>query len=141
MHNAQRGIGLLETMMVIVFVAIGIVAIIKFQHTLIYNTNTTQQQANATRVALNKLEQLRDFSTLTTTTGYIAYNDIATGTSTQTVGNTTYSLSWTVTNNASPPYKTLDITVTWTDRTGGSQSIRLVTRVAGADPLNSARIF
>lgn len=141
MHRSQRGIGLLETLLIVIFVSIGIVGIMKYQHNLTYSTNTTQQQANATLVALNKIEQLRDFTTLNTTAGYTAYSDIATGTSTQTVGNTSYSLSWTITSNASPSYKTIDITVSWTDRAGGSQSIRLVTRIAGVDPLNSARIF
>lgn len=141
MLSSQRGMGLIETLLIVIFVAIGIVGIFKFQHNLSYSSHNTQQQANATLIGLNKLESLRDFQTLNTTSGYTAYSGISSGSSTQTVGNTSYSLSWTVTTNTSPAYKTIDITVSWTNRIGTSQSIRLTTRVASVDPLVSASIY
>lgn len=141
MLKKQCGIGLIESLLIVLFVAIGIVGIIKFQHVLSYSSNTTQQQADATQIAISQIESLRDFQTLNSTTGYTAYDDIASGTATKTVGNTSFSLSWTVTNTASPAYKTINMVVSWQDRFGSNQTIQLTTIVTAVDPKASASIF
>jgi len=138
--SSQIGVGLIETLLIILFVSISIVALIKFQNYLSYSTNTTQQQFDATILANKQIETLRDFQVLNTTAGYTAYADIASGSTNTTVGNTAYTIAWTVTTNADPAYKTLDVTVTWTDRFNASKSVRLVSQVAGVDPASSAAL-
>jgi len=141
LHKTQTGFGLIETLMIILLVSIGVVALMNFQHVLAYSTNNAQQQFDATLLATNEMETLRDFQVLTTTTGYTAYADIVSGTGSSTIGNTTYSLTWTVTTTASPSYKTISVTVSWTDRENNLRSVVLVTQVAGIDPALQASIM
>jgi Tfp pilus assembly protein PilV len=124
----------------VLLISISIAAIVRFQHYLSYSTNSTQQQTDANILAVKQIETLRDFKVLNTTAGYAAYQDIASGTSNATVGNTTYTINWTVTANTNPTYKTIDTTVTWTDRFSTSQTVRLISRVAGLDPVISSLI-
>jgi Tfp pilus assembly protein PilV len=137
---AQTGVGFIETLLILLLVSVSVVALIKFQHVLSYGSHNTQQQFDATILANKQMETLCDFQVLNTTTGYKAYADIASGSSNTTVGYTAYSTAWTVTTNTDPDYKTIDLTVTWTDRLNTSQSVRLVTQVAGVDPASSKGI-
>lgn len=136
----QTGVGLIETLLIVLFVSVSIIALVNFQHYLSFSSNQAQQQFDATIIANQQLETLRDFQVLNTTAGYKAYADIASGSSTKTVGNTLFNLAWTVTTNTNPNYKTIDITVSWTDRFSTSRSVRLVTQVAGIDPASAATI-
>lgn len=130
----QQGQGLVESLIVMLFISISVVVLISFGHYLSYSTSLTQQQTDANTLAVNETENLRDFQVINNLTGYTSYQGIASGSGNATVGNTSYSLSWTVTANTSPTYKTIDVTVSWTDRFGVSQSVRLISNVAGVDP-------
>lgn len=130
----QQGQGLVETLLVILFISISVVTLVSFEHYLSYSTNLTQEQQDANTLAVKEIEILRDFQVLNNQTGYTSYQGIASGSGSATVGNTSYTLTWTVTANTSPTYKTINVTVSWTDRFGGSRSIQLVTDVAGVDP-------
>jgi len=138
--TTQTGIGLIETLLIVLFVSIAVVSLLNFQHYLSYSTNNNQQQFDANILAINEIETLRDFQVLPVTAGYTAYASIASGSTNSTVGNTAYSIVWTVTTNASPSYKTIDVTVSWTDRYNNSRSVRLTSQVAGVDPSTSAAI-
>lgn len=141
MLHKVRGLGLIETLMVILFVTASVVAMLSFQHFTSVNTNIAQQQAIATNIAVERTEILRNFSVVNTTSGYNAYSDIANGTGTNTIGNTTYTSTWTITTNTSPNYKVINIVVSWTDRNGTGQSINLITNVSAMDPATSANVI
>ena len=132
--SKQKGQGLIETLMIVLFFGISVVALIKFEHLLNYNVSLARQQSDASIVTENEIETLRDYSVLSTTSGYVAYSAITSGTGTVTVNNTTFTLTWTVTANTNPTYKTIDVTTTWNDYYGTAQSIRIVTDVASLDP-------
>jgi Tfp pilus assembly protein PilE len=132
-----RGQGLVETLIVILFVSISAVTLLSLGHYLSYSTNITQQQMDANLLAIKKIETLRDFQVLNTQAGYTSYQEIAGSSESATVGNTTYTLIWTVTSNTNPTYKIINLTVSWTDRNGVSRSIQLITEVAGIDPGSS----
>src|SRR5688572_35754 len=135
---SQQGQGLIETLTILLFISVSVVALLQFQHYLSYSTSVTKQQSDAAIVATSQVETLRDFSVLTTQAGYAAYQDIVSGTGNTVVNNTTYTMNWTVTTNTDPDYKTIDVTVSWTDRRNVAQSVRLITQVAGIDPSLSA---
>lgn len=137
----QQGQTLIEALVTILVIALGVIALIRFQSYLAYDNSLAQQKAEATFLALQKIEVLRDFQVLTNTAGYTSYQSIASGTGTSTGVNTTYNLSWTVTTNNNPDYKKIDVTVSWTDRYNNSQSVELVTDVAGIDPANSSAVM
>jgi Tfp pilus assembly protein PilV len=137
----DRGQTLIEALITVLILGVGIIALIRFQNYLSYDTSLAQQKAAALIVADKKIESLMDFQVLNDTPGYTSYQSVATGSSTDTVGNTTYNLSWTITSNTNPTYKTVDLTVTWTDRRNATQSIRVVTRISGVEPSNSAVVM
>lgn len=143
MRSRQRGQSLIEVLIAVLFIAIGVIALIRFQHYLAYDNSLVHQKSDAALLAVKQTEMLRDFQVLNTTSGYTAYQDIAssTGAATVTIGNTSYSMTWSVTSQTNPTYKTIDVTVSWTDVHSNPQSIELTTQVAGIDPSNSASIM
>lgn len=132
---------LIEALITILLVAGGILALIRFQNYLAYDNSLSQQRAEATIIGIRRLEILRDYQRLATTSGFTAYQDIASGTATVTGVNATYNLNWTVTSFTNPTYKTVELTVSWTDRNNVSRSIQLSTRIAGIEPSFSAVII
>jgi Tfp pilus assembly protein PilV len=138
---SHNGIGLIETLMIVLFISISIVALMRFQKFLITSTHYTQQQGDALILATKQMETLRDFTVINTTSGYIAYQDISSGTSTISQNGTSYTVAWTITTNTAPTYKILNVTVSWTDRSNTNRSINLVSRVASVDPANSSSVI
>ncbi|MFZ2315059.1 MAG: hypothetical protein WAW86_05320 [Gammaproteobacteria bacterium] len=143
MHSSQRGQSLIEVLIVVLFIAMGVIALIRFQHYLAYNNTLIHQKSDAGLLALEKTEMLRDFQVLNTTSGYTAFQDITSsaGATTTVRGNTSYTITWVVTPHINPTYKTIDVTISWTDTQSNTQSIKLVTQTAGINPSNSASIM
>jgi len=136
-----KGQGLIETLITLLLISVSIIALIRFQSYLAYSNSITQQTSEGSLLAVKQIESLRDFQVLNNTPGYTSYQGIASGTGTSTGINATYTITWTVTSSANPTYKTLDVTVSWTDRYNNAQSVRLITRVAGIDPSYSSSIM
>lgn len=138
----QKGQGLIETIIALLIISGGVVALIQFEHNLSYSNSFSQQQAEATILATNTIEALRNFAVINNTSGYNSYQSIASGTSTSNGANATYSLNWTVTTSTtSPTYKTVDLTVSWNDLNGATQSIELTTLILGIDPATQANVL
>ena len=134
MTHRIRGQGLIEMLMILLFIGVSIAAILKFQGYLAYSTQLAQQQSEANLLAISQIEQLRNFTVLNTTAGYSAYQDIAPSSTTSIVNNTTYTINWTITAFTNPTYKKINVTVSWTDRYATAQSVSLSTSAAGIDP-------
>lgn len=134
----MKGQGLVEILMTLLIVAGSVLALLRLHSYLLYSNNLTYQQATAFQLAKSEIESLRDYSALT---GTNSYANIASGSSTVTGVSATYSMVWTVTSYTNPNYKTIDVTVSWTDRFGTSQSIRLISNIAQTDPNYSASIM
>jgi Tfp pilus assembly protein PilV len=138
LFKSQAGIGLIETLLTLLIIAGTAIALLRFQNYLAYSDNMTQQQADAIQLAINEIEILRDFTVLT---GTNSYQNIASGSGSSVGVNTTYNLVWTITNNTSPNYKVINVTVSWTDRYGTSHSVAETSQVAGIDPSFSIAIM
>lgn len=134
----EKGQGIIEVLATFLIIVVSVSSLIYFQNNLAYSNNITQQQHKALSLATNKLETLRDFVQLT---GTNSYQSIASGSTTQTDINTTYTITWTVTTSTNPNFKTLDVVVSWVDRRNVTNSLRLMTRVGGIDPVYSGMIM
>jgi type IV pilus assembly protein PilV len=135
MHKSnQKGVTLIELLVTLLILTIGIAGLIKFQMTYFYYSDLSKQRAEAVFLAKTKMDALRAFQTIPTTSGQFAYNDIASGSSTSAGNNATYSINWTVTTHTNPNYKTVNITVSWTDRRNATKSISLSSIIAQLDP-------
>lgn len=141
MFKNKKGQGLIETMITLLLISVSVIALIRFQNYLAYDNSLAQQKNEATILAIQKIESLRDFQVLNNTSGYTSYQGVASGSSTSTGTNATYTITWTVTANTNPTYKVIDVTVSWTDRYGSAQSIRFISRVAGIEPGDSAAVM
>lgn len=139
--RSLQGQTLVESLATIVIVAIGVIALIRFQNYLSYDNSVSLQRADALTIARSTIETLRDYQVLNTTAGYTAYSGISSGSSSVSGTSATYNVSWTVTTQTNPDYKTIDVSVSWTDRRGTSQSVRLISHIAGIEPANSAAVM
>lgn len=139
--DRQRGVGLLELMVTLLVFSIGLISLFKFMRQYSYYYDVNQQRAEALVIAKNKIEGLRGFEVIATTTGKVAYNDIVTGSATMAGNNASYTSTWTVTINTNPDYKTINEVVSWLDRRGGSQSLTLSTIIAKIDPATSGLVY
>jgi Tfp pilus assembly protein PilV len=136
----QAGFTFIEVLVTVLFICVCVIALVRFQNYISYTDSLNQQNGEAVMLATQEMEKLRDFQVINTTSGFVAYQDIVSGSSTATGVNTSYTITWTVTPFVNPTYKKIVITVTWTDRYNAAQSIELVKNVDSTAPPNSAAI-
>lgn len=141
MKKYMKGQTLIEALVTILFISITVIALIRFQNYLAYDNSLSQQKADAIMLAQSTVETLRDFHVLNNTSGYTSYASITSGSSTSTGTSAVYTITWTITSSTNPTHKTVDVTVTWTDRRGTAQSVRLNSTIAGIEPANSAAVM
>lgn len=138
LSHKQIGQTLIEALVTIFFIAVSVLALIRFQNYLAYDSSLAQQKSTATSLAAKQIETLRDFQVVNNTSGYTSYQSIVSGSSSFTGITATYTITWTVTSFTNPTYKTISVVVTWTDRNGNAQSVNLQTTVSATDPANSS---
>ena len=117
--------------------AFGMLGVVGMQATLRANADLSKQRTEAMRIAQERMEDLRNFSVLATTPGAKAFADKASFGATAVTGyttNTTYTVSGSVTPTTASPDKTLTVSVAWTDRTGATQNVTLVSAMANVAP-------
>lgn len=133
----RRGISLIEALVAMAVMAFGMLGVVGMQATLRGNADLSKQRTEAMRIAQERMEDLRNFSVLGTTAGAKAFADKATFGATTVSGyttNTTYTVSGSVTPSGAANHKTLAIDVTWADRSGTAQNVRLVSAMARIAP-------
>jgi hypothetical protein len=108
------------------------------------NGDIAKQRSEATRIAQERIEQLRSFPAVGGAGGYdelivsgpTAVNAVVNGVNT----NTTYTLTSNVVTSVDPPGKAVHVKVAWTDRAGGDQSVLLKSAIAAAAPALSGAL-
>lgn len=117
----QKGFSLVEPLAAMVIAGAGLLALAKFQANLMDAGSSGRQRVEAMRLAQEKLEELR----------YVPYadDDMAAGSYNDTPDlaniNTSFARAWTVTETADPGYKTVQVTVAWTDQKGVGRNVVL----------------
>lgn len=144
----RRGFTLIEVLISLIVAVIGIVAILQLQGVFLSTASDSQQRAMATAVAEKKLEELRGFDSIATTSSSLnSFNDIDSGTGTEmvTAGSTsyTYDLAWTVTpymvsgasvsvaSMANADFKNVTLNVSWDS---GASSLSLSSVIGAINP-------
>jgi Tfp pilus assembly protein PilV len=137
----QRGLSLVEALVALAVMAFGMLAYVGVQSTLRYNGDVAKQRSEAVRIAQEAIEGWRAYFAVEPDAATVDYADIETLADETLAGepaNTTYTLSRTVTDAATDPaaprMKTLVVDVTWEDRNGNPQSVRLSTTIASTPP-------
>lgn len=131
----QRGISLIEALVALAVMALGMMSVVGLQVTLRSNGDLSRQRAEAVRIAQESVEDWRSFAVIDSDAALLDYQELVSDGPTVIAGqNASYSRVRTVASSASPPLKTLSVTVSWTDRSNEAQSVALQSTIAGVTP-------
>jgi Tfp pilus assembly protein PilV len=133
----SRGASLIEALVALAVMGFGILGIAGIQSTLRSNGDLSKQQAEATRLAQQVLEDSRSFTQLPAVVDpeIRTYEGLVSGDLGSVQGtNATYERSLTVTDLAPGRAKLLTVTVRWSDRSNETQEVRLTSNIAGVPP-------
>lgn len=132
----HRGFTLIEILVTIVIVGLVMLALSKVIMVNYDLSHLAMQTREASEALKNKMVEIKSIDSITIAQGgNWSYEDIADGTATinDTYGN--YTLNWSVTSHSTPTdYKAIDITATWQDGNGTSQSKTLSSIIREQDP-------
>lgn len=138
-----KGSVIIEVLVAAVIFMVAIIGLINFQGNLMRERAIINQESKALSLAQDKMQYFRNYTTLTTTPGYFAYQDIANGSSNIVDADTTYAMQWTVTNHTGsdlPLRKDIAITVTWTDSANTSHTVTINSIIVSIDPTGSGKV-
>ncbi len=126
-RHRLRGLSLIEALVALAVMAFGMLGIVGIQASLRNNADVARQRAEALRMADEVIELARAYSVVNTTAGKHAYQDIAAGSTTTTVAgaNTNFTQVVTVSDSADFRFKTLNVRISWQDRTNATQEVQL----------------
>ena len=127
-----RGFTLIESLIALLVVGAGMLLLSVTQMKLVQNADLARQRGEATRLAAEKIESSRAYTTITGT-GTTAWNGLAGGSDTSS-SNTAYTRSWTMDGDISQPMRQINVAVSWTDRAGAAQSVNLSSVISRTDP-------
>ena len=126
-----RGVTLVETLIALVVMAFGLLALVGFQLSLSRNADMARQRTEAARLAQSKVEQLRAFEDMT------AYGDLSAGSDVPVMSsNTSYARSWTLSGNGADLQRMVRVTLTWMDRGSDTapNTVSLTSVISRTDP-------
>lgn len=125
-RNQSRGVSLVEALIALLVVAVGVVGLLKFQSNSRLISDVARQRTEALKLAQNDIEQLRAAN---------AAADIqnANRTVAPDVSNATFEVAREVTASAASS-KTVQVTVSWTDRSGAAQQVVISSLISVQPP-------
>jgi len=146
--NTDKGFSLVEVLVSLVILSVGLIGTGKYQVALLKNSSDVQARSRAINIAQQKIEEIKAYKSLTAydniKSSATLISDAASAGTTldfSTTGvNATYDLAWTVVPNTTPDYVKIEVVVTWTERDGAPQQVKLDSIVSKTDPNNSGRL-
>lgn len=147
-RKSEGGFTLIEALIALVVVAFGMLSLAGFQVTMSRNSDVAKQRTEATRLAQEKVEELRAYIS-TTAVAAFDWTDLPAGGATQTdapatTTNTTYTRSWVLDDTSIAPVattpgyaalqRTIQVSVTWADRGGEPQTVTLNSVISKTNP-------
>lgn len=155
--RSHRGFALIEALISLLVVSFGLLAIASFQYTLSRASDVAKQRTEATRIAQKEMDRLRSFGQRQsdgnlTDTRYTFVDDVVSAGAvnvTDLTTNTTYSLERQVRDanntlitaltsptlaNSADRWRAINVIVSWTDRAGQVQDVRLASSISDGDP-------
>jgi len=137
------GFALIEALVAMIVMSFGMLAVAGFQVNLSLNSDVAKQRTEATRLAQQKMEQLRTFDTLTVYENNMVSSTLASPVTQETITtNTTFTRSWAITSANNPDTgRSTTVTVAWTDRAGNPEKVQLVSHISATNPLLTGSLF
>lgn len=151
LRHIAGGISLIEAVVALAVIAFGMLAYVGLQSSLRFNSDVAKQRSEAVRIAQQAIEEGRAYAFIETAAASAAgvgraYDDLSTGQSSSVIAgdNGNFTLQRTVVDaaattdplllGAAPRMKTLSVDVSWQDRHGETQTVRLSTTVIASPP-------
>ncbi len=121
MNKHSSGFSLIEVLITLIVVGVGLLAMARFQTTILRDTDLARQRTEAATVVQDQLERFRGFKVQKNASAFNA----GIASDTQSLGglNTTYDLSSIVNGNGNS--KTVDSRVSWTNLQGNADDTKL----------------
>lgn len=138
--RAAAGFTLLEALIAFLIGGFGLMAVARLQIGLYGESDFAKQLSEATFLGQRQIERLRSYQQITAASagdiaaGRWGYLNISSGTAAVTGTNASYTVNWTIGDDASVRMKVATVNVQWTDARGTAQTATLNTIIAGADP-------
>lgn len=132
-NRRQRGFTLLESMVALLVTAFGLLGLVGMQMMLSRNADVAKQRGEATRLAQERMEDTRAFTTLDTTEGQLSWSDLASGAD-EAATNVTFTRTLTLEGSVDDPMRFAKVAVAWTDRANEPQSVELRSVISRTDP-------
>jgi Tfp pilus assembly protein PilV len=140
MRLAVAGVGLIEVLITLVIIAGGVMALSRLQGVLLTSAASSRQQSDASFIAQSEIEKLRALEW-----GPTFPTDGTSATTTVPGVTTTYSVQYNITTSTGPAgsmeFKTVQVTVTWTDAQGQVRNYTAATRLQRMGASFSARLL
>lgn len=133
MRTRQRGIFLIEAMIALLVLAVGLVAVVKFESTLAASGSVAKQRTEATMLAQREIENLRAFVNLAAYDAYFAAGSPATVTRSATGENANYAITATLVDHNDAVrgrHANVDVKVSWSDQKGQAHEVHLFSSIA-----------
>lgn len=144
MGHSQGGVALFEAVVAVGVMAFGMLGVAAMQASLRQNADLGRQRSEAVRLAQESIESLRAYSVLNSAVGRTAYADsiapLAAETLVRANLNATFTRTVFIAPDAVQNRKTIDVTVSWTDRANEAHQIRLTTIIHRVPPELSAAL-
>lgn len=139
MHRAhprrQHGFTLVESLFAFLALAIGLLALLRFQPELRQHAELARQRSEAVRLAQLEIEGLRGD---TAPDAYAAIADTARQIEPDALGSPRYDVARRVDAASWPGARAVDVMVSWSDRRGEPQQVQLSTLIAAQEPALAA---
>lgn len=129
--NKLKGFSIIELMVTLVILGGGVGALTYLSARLNTATTFSAAEHDAVSLANSKIDAWRA----------MLYDSISTATDqsdTSTIANVTFTRTWNIAAFTNPTYKVIDVTVSWTDASGDTHSIKLATAVARTSLANAS---
>lgn len=138
-HRKNQGFSMLEVLITMAILSVGLVAMAKFQGTLLQNSTLAKNRTIAINLAQDKIETLRssDFALLSSGADVI-------DASIQESISERYDRIWTIANNGTNA--AIEVTVEWGDYTAKGEVsrntiVRLVSNISSSSAIESGRLI
>jgi type IV pilus modification protein PilV len=141
LRSAVAGVGLIEVLITLVIIAGGVLALSRLQGVLVTSAASSRQQSDASFIAQRVLEDLRSRNWTDTS---LAQSGSPFTLAAVSGATATYSVQYTVTDIGAAgqmQYKTVQVTVSWTDAQGQTRAYAASTRLQRIGPDFSARLL
>ena len=143
LRRTSRGVSLIEAVVALAVMGFGMLGVAAMQNSLRYNADTARQRAEAARLGGEAIEQFRAYSVVNAVAGKTAYADIVTPAAVATIvgTNATFTRTVQVFDTAAQNRKTIQVVVTWVDRTNVQQEVRFNTEIHRSPPELAASLI